>query len=184
MFIVTVKNILEKRNIAIVNTKPNEIWKRVTSWLIPELKGIDASGPGGLWVPLPSGNLFPEGSYQHRKIPKKLKVGTRQWDILRRIWQSGEEGLRYTDIQMFILGGEEQLSKGPSTLPHGQERVWDFDLGGWTNKTVRVRQSRGHYGTWLTNVMPAFCTKGTDGRWRLTHPDLVEHFEMVEKFSK
>lgn len=147
----------------------------INHWLVPGLEATVAAENGNMWVHIEN-NEFPEGSYRNRKIPKKVKLDTKQYNILKRIWESGEKGLSFTDIQMFILGGEEQLQAGSSTLPHAQERVWDYEMGGFTNRTRRVRQSRGHYGTWITNTMPGFCTKGDDGKWRLTQENLLDHF--------
>lgn len=152
-------------------------WQAMTYWLLPQQRGTRLSRSGKLWLPLHTGTNWQEGSYRARKAPKEILIGSRQWGILERIWQAGEEGLSFTQIQMFILGGEEQLQAGPADLPHERQPVWDYELGGRTGRTHRVRQSRGHYGTWISNVMPGFCTKGEDGRWRLTQPDIVAYLE-------
>lgn len=152
-------------------------WSAIGFWLVPQLRGTRLSGSGKLWLPLPSGSNWPEGSYRARKAPKEIRIGTLQWRTLERIWLAGDEGLSYTQIQMFLLGGEKQLQAGPAGLPHERQRVWDRNGGGWTDRTHRMRQSRGHYGTWLSNQMPSFCTKGEDGRWRLTQPDIADYLQ-------
>lgn len=150
--------------------------KYVNRYIAPELRGTVAAANGNMWVKIDDNN-FPDGSYFSRKISKKLKIDTVQYRILKRIWESGNTGLTFTDIQMFILGGEDQLQKGPSNLPRVDDQQWDHDNGGFTGRVHKVRASRGHYSTWLSYTMPAFCTKGDDGRWRLTQKDLLVHFK-------
>ena len=147
----------------------------INHWLVPELEETVTAENGNMWINIET-NEFPEGSYRYKKMPKKIKIDTKQYNILKRVWEAGQEGLSFTDIQMFILGGEDQLQAGTSTLPHERQRVWDYDNSNFTDRTVRVRQSRGHYGTWITNTLPCFCTKGEDGRWRLTQKNLLNHF--------
>ena len=106
-----------------------------------------------------SGNLYVETS--NSKLPgghpwydnksNKMRIGTRQYYILSFIASHGEEGVRYTDIQRFLLGMEDK-----SPLGSGQ----------------------GYYSTWLSYKMPIWCKKDKDtGRWILTDENLKKHFE-------
>jgi len=140
--------------------------------------GVKVSNSGRLWVDLSADPREIKGWRHTAKTPKSMLMDTVQYNILKRVWQSGEEGLRYTDIQMFIIGGEEQLIAGPSSLPHRYEKVWDNELQTWSRtKSHRVRISRGQYGTWLTNQLPLYAIKNSNGRWKLDHPVLKRHCE-------
>lgn len=140
--------------------------------------GVKVSNNGRLWVDLSADPREIKGWRHTAKTPKHMLMDTKQYNILKRIWQSGEEGLRYTDIQMFIIGGEEQLTTGPSSLPHNYDFVWDDELRKMsTTKRHRVRKSRGQYGTWLNNQLPLYAIKNSNSRWKLDHPILKRHFE-------
>tara|TARA_B100000963_G_scaffold334854_1_gene328428 strand:- start:6366 stop:6854 length:489 start_codon:yes stop_codon:yes gene_type:complete len=144
-------------------------------WLLPEYEDTIVTKSGNRHIKLTSEPATPMGSW--RALPKKLRIGTKQYDILKRIWQSGDEGMTFTDIQMYILGGEEQVQSGPSSLPHEEEPQYDYERGMFSDNTRRVRPSRGYYSTWMSYILPLFCEKGTDGKWRLTQQDLLHHFE-------
>ena len=138
--------------------------------------GVKVSNSGRIWVDLSAD--FPAGwRPAFAKPHKRMLMDSKQYNILKRIWQSGEEGLRFTDMQMFMIGGEEQLKAGPSSLPHKKEGV------GWDGKTRsyksihRVRTSRGLHSTWLTNKLPLYAIKKSNGRWKLDHSGLKRHFE-------
>ena len=137
--------------------------------------GVKVSNSGRLWVDLSTDPREIKGWRHTAKTPKHMLMDTIQYNILKRIWQSGEEGLKYTDIQMFIIGGEEQLTTGPSSLPHTRKH-WDWNTRSYKSGN-KVRISRGKYGNWLTNQLPLYAIKNSNGRWELDHPILKRHFE-------
>lgn len=137
--------------------------------------GVKVSNSGRLWVDLSSDPREIKTWRHTAKTPKSMLMDTKQYNILKRIWQSGEEGLRYTDMQMFMIGGEEQLTAGPSSLPHTNKR-WDWKTKSYKSSN-RVRTSRGLYSTWLTNQLPLYAIKNSNGKWELDHPILKRHFE-------
>ncbi len=151
----------------------NKHWNRITSFLLPNLRGTHVSGSGNIHIKLNTDNPSPSRS-RHKK-PSRLRVGTRQYSILKWIWQAGEEGRRYTDIQLWILGGDERVAKGTSSR---KEMGWDWNTG--RRKEVLRNPQRGHYATWLSWMMPNFCSKNEKGNWVLTDPELITHFESTE----
>lgn len=152
-----------------------KIAKLAHKWLLPDYEDTIVTKSGNRHLLLTRGPATNLGSW--RKLPKKLRTGTKQYDILKRIWQSGDEGMSFTDIQMYILGGDQQVQAGPSSLPHEDEAQYDYERGIPSDRTRRIRPSRGHYSTWMSYVLPLFCEKGSDGRYRLTQLDLKNHFD-------
>jgi len=141
--------------------KNNRSWTRIASFFLPHLRGTHVSESGRIYI-----KLDPETSRvsgRHRK-PNLLRVGTKQYNALKYIWQAGEDGRRYTDIQLFLLGGEENVARGTQS-----KRVNDvsFDLR---------NPLRGRYSNWLSWTMPNYCSKNEKGNWVLDEPVLVNHF--------
>jgi hypothetical protein len=84
----------------------------------------------------------------------RIRTGTRQYYILGFIASYGEEGVRYSDIQRFLLGLED---KAP------------------------LKTGRGYYSTWLSYKMPRWCDKDEKtGKWALTDKNLIEHFKLID----
>jgi len=155
-------------------TKHTRILNALFKYLNPTW-GVKVSSSGRIWVDL---REMPKKSSRGptTETPNYMLIDTKQYNILKRIWQSGDEGLRYTDIQMFIIGGEEQIKAGPSSLPHSNISRWDWRSNEHTGST-RVRTSRGHYSTWLSYQLPLYTVKKPNGKWILDHPILKRHFE-------
>ena len=147
-------------------------WNRLTSFILPELNGTQVSERGGLMIP-----LAPSERRGHWKKPARLRIGTGQYNVLKWIWQAGEEGRRYTDIQLYLIGGQEAVERGPQSEEDPQ--VWDYQRGEY--RPGRRNPLRGHYSTWLSYYMPHFCTKLENGRWKLTEPMLLQHFNNMVK---
>lgn len=145
--------------------KNNHSWTRITSFLLPHLRGTHASGSGRIYI-----KLDPRTSrVRTNEKPSRLRVGTKQYNTLKWIWQAGAEGRRYTDIQLFLIGGEENVAKGIQSKPEE----------GWVRATYReVKRNplRGHYSTWLSYSLPNYCSKNKNGNWVLDEPALVNHF--------
>lgn len=147
-------------------------WTRLTSFILPELRGTQVSERGSVMIP-----LAPSERRGHWKKPARLRIGTGQYNVLKWIWQAGEEGRRYTDIQLYLIGGQEAVEQG--TKSEMDPRVWDYQRG--ESRPGRRNPLRGHYSTWLSYYMPHYCTKLENGRWVLTEPALVNHFNNVVK---
>ena len=146
----------------------NRSWARITSFLLPHLRGTYASGSGRIYI-----KLDPDTSRLRRnKKPSRLRVGTKQYNTLKWIWKAGAEGRRYTDIQLFLLGGEEAVEQG--TKSEVDPQVWDYRRGEY--RPGRRNPFRGHYSTWLSWMMPNFCSKNENGNWVLNEPELLNHF--------
>lgn len=150
----------------------DQFWRGVTEYLVTDLRGTEVSERGGVMIP-----LEPSERRGIWKKPKRLRVGTGQYNVLKWIWQGGEEGRRYTDIQLYLIGGEEAVERGPQSKVN--PRVWDYQRGEY--RPGRVNPLRGHYSTWLSYYMPHYCTKLENGRWVLTEPALIRHFNNVVK---
>jgi len=134
--------------------KNNQSWAKITSFFLPHLRGTYASESGRIYI-----KLDPKTSRSSRsKKPSLLRVGTKQYNTLKYIWQAGEDGRRYTDIQLFLLGGEENVAKGIQSRPE------------------RGNPLRGRYSSWLSWTMPNYCSKNEKGNWVLDEPALLNHF--------
>ena len=146
------------------------VWMEVTKYLVPNLRGTEVSERGGVMIP-----LAPSERRGHWKKPQRLRVGTGQYNVLKWIWQAGEEGRRYTDIQLYLIGGKEGVERGPQT----RSETWrDWRTG--ETVTRQLNPLRGHYSTWLSYYMPHYCTKLENGRWVLTEPKLIQHFNNLD----
>jgi hypothetical protein len=139
----------------------NDILRGLAKWIMPELRGTVVSHKGNLMVPVEPKERT---GFRMTKKPRTIRVGTGQYNTLKYIWQAGEEGRRYTDIQLFLIGGEERVARGTQS-----KRVNDvsFDL---------QNPERGHYSPWLSYSMPNYCTKNSRGNWVLTDRNLLAHF--------
>ena len=149
-----------------------ETWRRVTSFILPQMRGTLASGSGRILIPT---EPLESESRRHWKKPLTIRMGTLQYNTLKWIWQGGEEGRRYRDIQLYMLGGEENVARGTQS-----KRVMDYDYNTHTEREVSRNPFRGHYSTWLSYYMPNFCTKTRDGRWRLNDKNLIQHFTNLQ----
>ena len=150
--------------------KNNQSWAKITSFILPHLRGTHASESGRIYI-----KLDPETSrVREHKKPSRFRVGTKQYDVLKYIWKAGAEGRRYTDIQLFLIGGEENVAKGTRSK---REEGYDYRTGEY--KEVSRNPLRGHYSTWLSNSMPNYCTKNSRGNWVLTDKNLLAHFNSM-----
>ena len=148
--------------------KRNDILRELSKWIMPELRGTTVSLKGNLMIPVEPKK---RSGFRMEKKPRTIRVGTGQYNTLKWIWQAGDEGRRYTDIQLFLIGGEENVAKGTQS-----ERVEDFDHRTRTYREVSRNPLRGHYSTWLSYSMPNYCTKNGEGNWVLTDKNLLAHF--------
>jgi hypothetical protein len=87
---------------------------------------------------------------------------TQKYLILKFIYKSGHQGVRYTDIIKFILE----------------------DLKG---ETYDYKIHRGYYasnlsGTWRDGgILPSYCTKNDNGKWVLSNSKLIDHFNDLKE---
>jgi len=146
----------------------NDILRGLAKWIIPELRGTKVSSKGSLMIPVEPKERTGFGMAEK---PRTIRVGTGQYNALKYIWEAGAEGRRYTDIQLFLIGGEENVAKGPQSK---RARGYDYRTG--TYREVSRNPLRGHYSTWLGYLMPNYCTKNGEGNWVLTDRNLLEHF--------
>lgn len=146
----------------------NDILRGLAKWIVPELRGTVVSSKGNLMIPVEPKE---QTGFRMEKKPRTIRVGTGQYNTLKWIWQAGEDGRRYTDIQLFLIGGEENVARGPQS-----KRVEDFDHRTRTYREVSRNPLRGHYSTWLSYSMPNYCTKNGEGNWVLTDKNLLAHF--------
>jgi len=83
--------------------------------------------------------------------------------VLEFIYESGEEGRRYTDIVKFII--EEIKQMGPYS--RDQHRgYWSTNLTG----------AGGMFGGPITGLLPRYCKKNENGRWVLANDKLQAYF--------
>ena len=144
---------MDKEKGKVWKSKHANIWKAACKYLYIQ----DYCDNIGIYPT--SGNMYVKTSYHpgvfhHWKSNKDrlIRMGTRQYYILDFIASYGEEGVRYSDIQRFLLGLED---KAP------------------------LKTGRGYYSTWLTYKMPMWCKKDEKtGRWVLTDENLIEHFKL------
>ena len=146
----------------------NDILRGLAKWIMPELRGTTVSSKGNLMIPVEPKE---QTRFRMQKKPRTIHVGTKQYDTLKWIWQAGEEGRRYTDIQLFLLGGEENVARGTQS-----KRVIEYDWETGKEREVSRNPLRGHYSTWLSWMMPNYCTKNSRGNWVLTDRNLLAHF--------
>lgn len=139
----------------------------VSKILLPELKDTIISNSGRIYVHLDK----KEARSPHRKKPNILRVGTIRYNILKYIWESGDEGRSFSDIQKFILG-----VKGDWPEDHYKyEKDWE------TGNPRRVRHSRGQYGTFISNDLPHYAKKNDNGKWVIWDQNLLLHFYRVSQ---
>ena len=88
---------------------------------------------------------------------------TQKYKILHKIWESGQDGIGYTDIVRFIVE----------------------DLKGIPKYDWRVH--RGYYGTNLlgggfysrnNGILGMYCEKNEGNKWILTNKKLNQHFRL------
>ena len=110
-----------------------------------------------------------EGPRQRIRVPKDSnEVPTITFSVLRKIYQSGYEGMRYTDIVKFIV---EDIKGG--------KYQHEFDRGHWATNLTQAKYGwmGGEYrGGILTN----YCTKTDQGRWVLTNKELIMYFNSLD----
>ena len=124
--------------------------------------GVKVSNSGRLFIDLAS---EPRSMWTSR-TPRKMRLDTLQYNTLRFIWAAWEKGIRYTDIQRFMVG------------PELYDRMRSKSVyNKYKGKTYKVNQSRGHYSTWLSYHLPLYAIKNSNGKWELDHPILKRHFE-------
>jgi len=93
-----------------------------------------------------------------------LRIGTNKYKILRQIHNSGNRGLRYSEILRFII---EKLK-------------------GWTFNSY---EHRGYYADALlqntgdastSGLLKTYCSKNENGRWVISNDTLKDHFISIE----
>ena len=62
--------------------KNNQSWAKITSFILPHLRGTHASESGRIYI-----KLDPETSRLINKKPSRFRVGTKQYDVLKYIWK-------------------------------------------------------------------------------------------------
>lgn len=98
-----------------------------------------------------------------KEYESKMRIDdTQKYLILKFIYKSGHQGVRYTDIVKFILE----------------------DLKG---ETYDYKIHRGYYasnlsGTWRdSGILPTYCTKNDNGKWVLSNSKLIDHFNDLKE---
>ena len=144
-------------------SKTSEILGAFFKHLTP-VWGVKVSNSGRLWVDLKQEPIS-MGGWNVSRITRKMRLDTLQYNTLKFIWEAGEKGIRYTDIQRFMVG------------PELYDRMRSKSVyNKYKGKTYKVNQSRGHYSTWLSYHMPIY-SENINNKWVLTHPILKRHFE-------
>lgn len=88
----------------------------------------------------------------YSKTPKTMQLDTVSYNLLKKVWEAGEEGMRFSDIQRYKIG-KSKYDKSPY-------------------------KHRGILGSWLTNILPLYATQDPNTRkWIITAPFLIDHFE-------
>jgi hypothetical protein len=166
MYIGTGKSIDEKRNIEIkMKNKKLSLILKAACHHLGIISDLVISGSGTPYVDLKEEPRSMGGRWYGYKTPRKMRLDTLQYNTLRFIWEAGEKGIRYTDIQRFMVG------------PELYDRMRSKSVyNKYKGKTYKVNQSRGHYSTWLSYHMPMY-SENIDNKWVLTHPVLKRHFE-------
>ena len=136
-----------------------DTYKRVSKRLLPELMDTIISNSGRISVPLD------KNGYHHSK-PNTLRTGTIRYGILKYIWEGGDEGRSFSDIQKFILGVKDNWPEEHYTY----EKDWE------TGELRRQRHSRGMYSTFISNELPNYAKKNDKGKWVIRDENLLLHF--------
>ena len=141
-----------------MNKEEKKRYSKYNNILIAASKYLDFVGNIGIYPS--SGKMYVRTSYHPGKFHhwnsnkgNTIRMGTRQYYILSFIASHGEEGVRFTDIQRYLLGMED---KAP------------------------LKSGRGYYSTWLSYKMPMWCKKDKDtGKWVMADENLKEHFKLM-----
>jgi len=111
-----------------------------------------------------------EGSRQRIRVPKdSTDVPTITFRVLHKIYQSGYEGIRYTDIVKFIvedIKGEKYQSK--------------FHRGHWATNLTQAKYGWMGRGEYRGGILTNYCTKTDQGRWILTNKELIAYFNSLD----
>ena len=92
------------------------------------------------------------------KLPNRIRVGTTQYNVFRFIYNSGHEGVRYTDVVKYIIVSNSGGSYDSRSTDRG---YWSSQLS----------------GTWKQpGILTGYCKKNENGRWVLTNRSLIDHF--------
>ena len=87
---------------------------------------------------------------------------TMKYLVLKFIYQSGEKGVRYTDIVRYIV---EEL--------HDRKYNYEFDRGYWSSQLSGTYKQRG--------ILEEYCTKNKQNRWIISNKKLISYFKSREK---
>lgn len=142
-----------------------DTYKLVSRILLPELRNTIISTSGRISVPLDA------ESNSWRRKPKTLRMGTIRYSILKYIWDGGDEGRSFSDIQKFILGVKDNWP----------EEHYEYHNDWRTGNPRRTRHSRGQYSTFISNDLPHYAKKNSRGKWVIWDPNLLLHFYRVSR---
>ncbi len=144
------------------------IYNEVSRYLLPELNNTIISRAGRISVPLDNETRSHRGRTMK---PKTLRMGTIRYNILKYIWNGGDEGRSFSEIQKFILG-----VKGDWPEEHYRlETDWE------TKALRRQRHSRGMYSTFISNDLSNYANKNNKGKWVIVDKNLLLHFYRMSR---
>jgi len=120
---------------------------------------------------IPTGGTYIDGKTRNIRVPSEPgEPSTILFMVLKKIYDSGYEGMRYTDILRFII---EEI-KG-ETYHHSTHRGhYATNLIG--DKSPSFQWSGRAY---KNGILRDFCTKKQDGKYVLTDEKLIEYFNSV-----
>lgn len=110
-------------------------------------------------IPDYTNSYFKDSSKVGVKNDKMRIDDTNKYKILKFIYKSGHQGVRYTDIVKYII---EKLLNKP---------------GKYDYKTERGYYASALNGTYdRDGILPSYCTKNENGKWVLTNRKLIDYF--------
>lgn len=89
---------------------------------------------------------------------KRFQIGSTQYKLLEFLYLAGEGGARHRDVLRFYIG-LRGLVYDPS-------------------------HHRGYGSSYFTYRLPRWTTKNDEGRWVLTDPNLISHFDSSDSYNK
>ena len=124
-------------------------------------------------------NFIAEGKIPTRmgdvRTPKdKWDMPTIVYSVLMKLWEAGEEGLRYTDLVKHIL-----------EYHRGTQYNSKYHRGMYASSLVGYKYNRkgNSYPPSLkpNGVLVKFCEKNEKGRWVLKSPEITAYFDSVDR---
>lgn len=126
------------------------------------------------WLETDPSKLISKGQREHgkREGSKRMKIddSTKKYKILKFIYGAEDVGRSYTDIIRFIQEDLRGMTYNPS-------------------------EDRGRYSTYLSGVysrwtgtkhglLSQYCKKNSQGRWVISDPILIDHFNKLKEEGK